>query len=307
MSDNRDIGYAAFGFFFGIWSFFWGFKRLRRKRLIENIPTSTVRGLAMGLVEVKGKAKPTTALQSPLTKTKCVLYQYLIEEYRRSGKSGHWVKIASGNSFYCPFWLDDGTGKIMVLPSGTEIICPHDFRFVTGLGKTLPSNLIDFLDANAIRYRNWIGHRQLRFTEWYICEDEEVYVLGTAKKKEGAGISYKEKLTRRLGELKSSPEKMKDVDLNKDGKISIEEWDRVVKKLEQEALEEVIKSTSTENAADVIIGKGDVETMFMISDRSEKELVGRLWWESLLGIYGGAGLSLACLAYLLFRLRTLIF
>lgn len=39
MSDNRDIGYCVFGFGFGIWSFSLGFNRLRRKRLIENIPT----------------------------------------------------------------------------------------------------------------------------------------------------------------------------------------------------------------------------------------------------------------------------
>ncbi len=77
MSDNRDIGCAIICFCFGVWSFFDGFKRLREKRLVENIPTSTVRGLAMGLVELGGKAENTALLKSPLTKTECVLYQYL--------------------------------------------------------------------------------------------------------------------------------------------------------------------------------------------------------------------------------------
>lgn len=69
MSDNRDIGYATFFLGSGIWYFFWGFKRLRRKRKIENIPTSTVRGLAIGLVELIGKAKKMSSITSPLTAT----------------------------------------------------------------------------------------------------------------------------------------------------------------------------------------------------------------------------------------------
>ena len=37
----------------GVFGFFWGFSRLRKKRLIEDIPTSTVRGMAMGMVMPK--------------------------------------------------------------------------------------------------------------------------------------------------------------------------------------------------------------------------------------------------------------
>ncbi|MBM3245568.1 MAG: hypothetical protein FJZ15_07260, partial [Candidatus Omnitrophica bacterium] len=168
MSDSRDIGYAAFGFFFGIWSFFRGFKRLRRKRLIENLPTSTVRGLAMGLVELCGLAENSTLLKSPLTETECVLYKYLIEEYRSSGKSGHWAKIAEGNSFYVPFWLDDGTGKIMVLPQGAELILPVDFECRSTITGSLPDSVIKFMEKSGISYRAWFGRRTLRFKEWYI-------------------------------------------------------------------------------------------------------------------------------------------
>jgi hypothetical protein len=32
--------------------FFFGFMRFRRKRLIQNIPTTTIRGMAIGLVAV---------------------------------------------------------------------------------------------------------------------------------------------------------------------------------------------------------------------------------------------------------------
>ncbi|MDI6758923.1 MAG: hypothetical protein QMD94_04555 [Candidatus Omnitrophota bacterium] len=307
MSDNRGIGYAIFGFCFGIWSFFWGFKRLRRKRLVENIPTSTVRGMAMGLVELSGKAKGTAILKAPLTKTECVLFRYLIEEYRSSGKSGRWVTIASGNSFYCPFGLDDRTGKIMVYPQSAELILPLRYKFKTGIGKVIPANLREFMEGNWISYQSWLGSRPLRFKEWFILDGENIYVLGSAKKTDAPNTDYRNVVMRRIEELKNNPQKMKEVDINKDGEISIQEWDLAMVKLEQELLEDTLKSVSLENSADVIIGKGDTEKIFIISNRSEKELIKKLFWESLLGIYGGAALSLASLGYLLVRLKAFRF
>lgn len=307
MSDDRDILGAIFGFGFGIWSFFWGFKRLRRKRLIENIPTSTVRGLALGLVELYGKAESPTLLKSPLTNTECVLYRYLIEEYRSSGKSGEWVKIAAGDSFYFPFWLNDTTGRIMVFPQGAELILPVDYKFETGLGRTIPENLIEFMKDNAINYRGWWGTRSLRFQEWYIFPQEDVYVLGSAKKTTAPEENYKDELMRRIQELKNSPEKMKAVDLNQDGQVSMEEWDLAVAKLEKAVLAQALENAQTDNPADVIIGKGNVEPMFMISEYTEKDLLKQLTWQSFGGIFGGAALSLALLAYLLWRLNLFRF
>ncbi|MFH1888455.1 MAG: GIDE domain-containing protein [Candidatus Omnitrophota bacterium] len=307
MSDDRDILYAAIWFGLGVWGFFWGFARLRRKRLVENIPTSTVRGLAMGLVELCGKAEKKVLLKSPFTKTGCVLYKYLIEEYRKSGKSDRWVTIASGDSFHSPFRLNDGTGRITVFPQGAELVMPVDNEFRTGPGRGLPSPVIEFMDEIGIPYRNWLGMRNLRFKEWFIEPEETVYILGSAKKDDNYHSDYKKELVRRLEDLKVNAEKMKEVDLNKDGAVSIEEWDVAVAKVEQELLVETLQNTLFENPADVIIGRSDIEDVFMISDQSENGLIKRLSMECVLGIYGGAALSLAALAYFLFRLRSLWF
>ncbi|MFH1355140.1 MAG: GIDE domain-containing protein [Candidatus Omnitrophota bacterium] len=305
MSDDRDVAYALFGFCFGIWSFFGGFKSLRRKRLIENIPTSTIRGLAMGLVELCGEAECLAALKSPLTNNECVLYKYLVEEYRSSGKSGHWAKIASGNSFYSPFWIKDKTGKIAVFPQQAELILPIDYEFSTGLGRMMPDNLVKFMEAGGIGYKSWFGTRRLRFKEWLIRPQETVYVLGTAKNGEPGGNDYKQKLMQRIEEIKISPLQMEEIDLDKDGNISNEEWDSAVAKLEAETLEQTLKNTYRDNPYDVIIGRGDVETAFIISDHSEKDLIRKLRIQSLLGIYGGSALSLLLLAYLIFRIGYL--
>lgn len=304
MSYSRDVVYATFFCGFGIWSFFKGFMRLRRKRLIENTPTSTVRGLAMGLVELIGKTRKTKIFKSPLTGTECVFYRYTVERYRSSGRSGRWVVIARGDSNYCPFWLDDGTGKIIVFPQGAELIMPIDYQFATGLGKSLPCNLVDFMEANGISYRGILGNYSLRFKEWFLVPDETVYVLGTAKKTSDPLSGHKEKFMQRLAELKNNSQKMSEVDLNKDGSISEDEWGKAVNKVEQELLEEELQSSPQDDPIDVVIGNGDTGQVFIISDESQTQLTESLSWQAFLGVFGGAVLSLAMLAYLLFRLSA---
>ena len=71
--------WVIFGFGFGIVGFFWGFTRFRRKRRIENIPTSTVRGMALGIVELVGQARKFALFETPLSKKVCVFYKYIVE------------------------------------------------------------------------------------------------------------------------------------------------------------------------------------------------------------------------------------
>jgi len=283
----------------GAYIFFYGFTRLRKKRLIENIPTSTVRGMAMGLVELCGKAKKILPLQSPLTQTPCVLYQYTVEEYRKSGKNSRWVTIASGDSFSSPFWLEDATGRVKVYPIGVELACPCDYLFETGIRKPVPGTIIAFLETKGISYNNRFFPRSLRFKEWYICEDQDAYVLGTAKKSGPQERDYKEKLSKRLEEMKSSPQAMAKADLNKDGEVSIEEWDAAVERAEKELLEEVWRSSVPEEHADVIVGLGEEEQVFMISDYSQKTLTGKLLLEFIGCVCGGIIFSLMGLVCML--------
>ena len=304
MSNHRDVGGAAVTFGIGIWSFFWGFTRLRRKRLIENTPTSTVRGLAMGFVELIGQAEKARTFTSPLTQTECVLYRYTVERYERSGRSGNWVVIASGDSDYCPFWLDDGTGKIMVFPQGAELMMPVDYQFQTGFDRTLPRNLVEFMQSNGLRHGGFFGGNSLRFKEWVLVPGETVCLLGTAKKAGDLFNNHKETLLQRIEEVKSHPQQMTAVDENKDGSISEEEWDNAVKKVEQALLEEELKSSSPDNSIDVVIGKGDARQVFILSDESQTQLLKHLSWQAFLGVFGGAVLSLVMLAYLLFHLSV---
>ncbi|MBU1998689.1 MAG: hypothetical protein ABIG46_03400 [Candidatus Omnitrophota bacterium] len=305
--DGEDIFWAAAGFFSGIFFFFKGFSYFHKKRLIDNIPTSTIRGLAMGLVELVGKVKKETPFRGPFTNQECVLYKYTVERLRQSDKHSEWAIIAKGDSFFCPIWVEDTTGKIMVSAIGAELIWDVNYEFSNSRGKPFPQQLLDYMENNGINYRGLFSSARLRFREWHIKPGQEVYCLGTAQKVDSQisdAESLNFKLIQRLEKLKEDPVFMSEADSNKDGKISNDEWDIAVRKVEQSLLENEMKSASNSKVQDVIISRGLAEKTFIISDKSQKELTSWMRAKILLYIFGGACLSLVTLGYLLFRFRV---
>lgn len=165
----------------GILLFVMGFRIFAQKKLIQDIPMSKIRSLAMGLVEIYGDVIPLNnkILKSPFTKKDCVYYRYEIEEYR-SGKNSRWVTINSGMDFI-PFLLKDDTGSVLVDPKGAQVEIPSDFIVESGIGKEPPYNIKEFLEANKIPYMPLFSlKRKLRYTEYYIAPNDKLYIIGTA-------------------------------------------------------------------------------------------------------------------------------
>jgi hypothetical protein len=310
MSNSRDddVVWGVVGFYLGIWAFFYGFKKLRRKRLIENIPTSTVRGLAMGLVELIGVVRPASILRSPLAGTECAAYKFQVEEYRSSGKSGRWETVAHGDSFSCPFYLEDATGKVKIYPSGSELYWQPDYTFETGFGKTMPENLTKFMEENGIKSRNWLFAKTMRFTEWHFQGGSPIYVLGTAKPDDAQSLSVDQKmLVDRLDKLKKDPQFLKEADTNQDGTISAEEWDAAVARVESELLGDMMDKISQDNAQGVRVARGERGSTFIIAQKDQQSLIDEFNWKCIQCVWGGPALSLACLAYLICRLTRIFY
>ena len=111
-----------------------GYFCLKRKRLMQNVPTSKVKGVFIGLNELKGAARVAEPLTSYLAEEKCIWYSYKIEEeWERSvtsndgdgnskteRKSG-WTIIDEGEERKV-FDLEDDTGQIRVLPERAKFI-----------------------------------------------------------------------------------------------------------------------------------------------------------------------------------------
>lgn len=226
----------------------------------------------MGLVKIKGRAKESTLLTSPLGGIKCVLYKFLIQELRGSGKHRRWETIASGDSFFCPFWLHDDTGKIKIFSEGSDLITKNIFRKRVGRFEEIPINVKQFMNEHGISCEGLFDHRPIMLTEWFVRPEEDVFILGSAKKPDiNPGTDYNTVLHKQLVEFKKDAEKMKEADLNNDGNVDLIEWDKVVLKIKQKAYEEVLNNTKEEGHPGVIIGKGE-DNIFVISDYSENKL-----------------------------------
>jgi len=288
----EDKFYTILFFVIGIIIFFVGFMRLRRKRIVENIPTSTVRGLALGLVELIGNARAISKsgkpFIGPVSGIECVYYQFQVERLVIAGKRSHWETIVEGNSEDRPFWFYDQTGTIPVFPKGAEFELSMGFEHVRSASKPLAPYHQAFLGRyHLTRYQN----STLLFREWHIRQEAVVYVLGTAKKSHDFMGNYKNELMRRIEALTKDKDRMAEVDVNKDGQISEQEWDRAVERIEKELLEESLASSQSQEGHDIIIAQGDEEKVFMISNSNQKELLGQLAFEVQAGIFGGLGLA----------------
>lgn len=113
------------------------FQNGRRRRLIENLPTSKTTGVFIGLVELKGTAESVQPLTSRLAEAACVHYQWTVEEHwsrtvteTSTDSKGHtethtrtdtgWTTVDHGEQMI-PFYLQDDCGLVLVWPACAKI------------------------------------------------------------------------------------------------------------------------------------------------------------------------------------------
>jgi len=109
----------------------------RRRRFIDDTPTSKARGVFIGDVELKGSAECETPLVSWLAGARCVWYSWSISErWRRvvretytdeKGNVRTRTRVESGSTVVAsggdaaPFHLLDDTGSVLVRPQGADV------------------------------------------------------------------------------------------------------------------------------------------------------------------------------------------
>lgn len=128
--------FSLLGVFLGGLFFFRSFQSIKRKRLIEHIPTAKSQGLSYGLAELKGYIRVDHELphiQSQLKGKDCVAYTYKIEEQKDSGDNKNkWVTVASGGK-RTDFWLEDAEGRVKIIPENAEMEFPGKYVQTRGV------------------------------------------------------------------------------------------------------------------------------------------------------------------------------
>jgi hypothetical protein len=197
-----------------------GFHFLRLKRHIENTPTSKARSLAMGLVELQGRAVRKYALVSPVSHLPCVFYR--VRKYRRDSKN-NWRLTHSTDSSHVPFYLEDETGKVTIDPRGASI--------------STRERQESYGDRSSSLFGS-IGSSDEKWVEEVVSEGARLFILGQAGASHMTRIPLRETVTKALQDLKRNPDALRHYDRNGDGRLCETEWEHARSSIEQHVLQQ---------------------------------------------------------------------
>ena len=122
-------------FLVGGWLIWLGFRKYREYRILADTPRASVRSIPMGLVHLNGKSTGEHLLTSPLTRTPCYYFKAWVELWTTKVKdnSKEWKTIRTEADARV-FYLDDGTGKVTVIPNNADFYVTRTFQGETGPG-----------------------------------------------------------------------------------------------------------------------------------------------------------------------------
>lgn len=242
---------------------------LRRKRLVEDIPTSKIGSAATGIVEIKGRARRKYDLLDPIFKTPCIYYSYR-EEYwwqqffypvTGGHRRGTFLWLGILNHLYCrkrssrpvPFWIEDETGRITVDPAGAVF------------------------KVKKIREPN---------TE-IIQDGKRIYVLGYARPVR-RGNKTRDRYMEELRALKRDSERMTGYDLDKNGRIDEKEWEMARRDIKEKVLAKAPEAGSLPEE-ELVVGAPPNGGPFVIADSEEqlsKAVVPKIGFCLFMGLVG---------------------
>ncbi len=240
-------------------TFGYAFYFLRMKRQIENTPTSKIRSIAMGMVEVKGEAVRKYALVSPMSHTPCVFYR--LTRYQRREKDHQWRVTSISSSNNVPFYIEDETGRVEINPAGC--------RVSAGTRQEGSSGQVGLMKVVNDADEKWV--------EEVIVDGTLLYVLGFAAVKRQEGPTLAEKKIEALRELKRNPQNLQQFDLNGDGNIDEDEWDTARAAVEEKVLKESLqqKRQRKKQEEHIVIGKKRGRPLIISETHSEENLTAR--------------------------------
>jgi hypothetical protein len=169
------------------------FRSFKRKRAIDDCPTSKTQGVFIGLTELKGTAESDSPLTSYLAGKKCVQYAWQVDEHwsrtvhetytdaqghvhSRTRTESGWTKVA-GEQKAAPFYLKDDAGIIRVAPDGAKI---ENIRI---FNETCTPKDDLYYGKCPVREIPHTTHRR-RFTESAIPLHTMLYVIGQARERQ---------------------------------------------------------------------------------------------------------------------------
>ncbi|HKT12274.1 MAG TPA: GIDE domain-containing protein [Terriglobia bacterium] len=129
---------GGIGLILGLYWFFKGFGIFREYMVVADTPLAPIRSVAMGRVQVHGKAVGEKTLRSPVSNQLCFLYKVNIDRFLagRQGQ-GRWSPYLTDEGSV-NFYLEDDTGKVLVDPEAAELELEEAYQCEVGCREIVP-------------------------------------------------------------------------------------------------------------------------------------------------------------------------
>jgi hypothetical protein len=260
------VAFAGFGCFSALACY-------RRARLIEDTPTARIRSAPQGYVEVTGQAEPLEGalLRAPLTGTPCVWYRYEIcKKTRRPGVGTkgfavrHTWKRVEGEASTESFVVDDGTGTCVVHPEGAKtIVSSKD----TWYGSSR--------HPSGGPRGSWTDHLgSYKYHEERIEPASPLYAMGWFKTIGAAGeAGLDEEIRDELAALKQDKAGLlARFDDNRDGEISMTEWERARAAVREQTILDRAKRDATQSSVHTLARTPERRFPFLLATKPQHRL-----------------------------------
>ncbi len=258
--------------------FWFGFRFLKRYRLIADTPTARVQSAHQGYVELQGQALPSPSglLHSPLTGRECIWYHYKVEKEKGSGKNRRWVCEREGTSDEW-FQLDDRSGICQIDPQGAEVKAQIRKRWH---GRTSMPQGGPPQHNPGMRFNISFGGSRYRYLEELILEYESVYALGRFHSLGGGRDQLDQ--AREVGELirqwkADYQQLLARFDGNRNGQLEADEWQQVQTQARNDVMQRQ-KELQTLPTVHVLMRPDESDQPYLLSTYDEEKLAKRYRW-----------------------------
>jgi hypothetical protein len=178
-------------------------KEARLKRKMRALrPTPIDKAVSGQVTKLVGKLVPVAPpILAPLSGKPCAFYEVVVEEWRRTGRSGSYVRVIHETNGQ-DFLLEDATGRAFVRIAGAQTVVVRDGKFKSGTFNDASPTLQTFLDKHGRKSTGLLGfNKGMRYYEGVFEPGETVTVVGVAAREHdpdpAAGFAgYREQPTR---------------------------------------------------------------------------------------------------------------
>jgi len=179
---------------------FRGFRDLRIFKILGDTPRATIGSVALGLVNIRGKAEADKPIPSPVSHTPCCFYKVILDQWNFSNKE----KDGTRTAFWSPvttardgtrFFLVDNTGKALIDLGNDRDVRRTTVRFDERKPESIRSHFVSVYELKEHSARELDPHQ--RNASAAGASDEELwsYIWQRLQDPTRAGVNKRYRLT----------------------------------------------------------------------------------------------------------------